>query len=93
VSDFHQEDGESTLRIHEKGDKRRTIGIHFNAAQSIAEYVEKAGIDSGTLFRARAHAKLRDKLSTQPIKLADNVPAPQGLPLPASGRDEERAAR
>ncbi|MGH8761413.1 MAG: tyrosine-type recombinase/integrase, partial [Burkholderiales bacterium] len=47
VSDFHQEDGESTLRIHEKGDKRRTIGIHFNAAQAIAGYIEKAGLDSG----------------------------------------------
>lgn len=67
VSDFHQEDGESTLRIHEKGDKRRTIGIHFNAAQAIAEYLEKAGIDSGPLFRAQAHPKKRDKLSEQPI--------------------------
>jgi integrase/recombinase XerC len=67
VSDFHQEDGESTLRIHEKGDKRRTIGIHFNAAQAIAEYVEKAGVESGPLFRAQAHARLRDKLSSEPI--------------------------
>lgn len=67
VSDFHQEDGEATLRIHEKGDKRRTIGIHFNAAQAIAEYVEKAGIDSGPLFRAQVHAKKRDKLSSEPI--------------------------
>jgi site-specific recombinase XerD len=67
VSDFHQEDGEGTLRIHEKGDKRRTIGIHFNAAQAIAEYVEKAKISSGPLFRAQAHAKLRDKLSDHPI--------------------------
>lgn len=67
VSDFHQEDGESTLRIHEKGDKRRTIGIHFSAAQAVAEYIEKAGIDSGPLFRAQAHSKTRDKLSEQPI--------------------------
>ena len=67
VSDFHQEDGESTLRIHEKGDKRRTIGIHYGAGQAITEYIEKAGIDSGPLFRAQAHAKQRDKLSAQPI--------------------------
>ena len=67
VADFHQEDGESTLRIHEKGDKRRTIGIHFNAAQAITEYLEKAGIDSGPLFRAQAHPKKRDALSEQPI--------------------------
>jgi hypothetical protein len=55
------------ITIHEKGDKRRTIGIHFNASQAVAEYIEKVGIDSGTLFRARAYAKLRDKLSAQPI--------------------------
>jgi site-specific recombinase XerD len=67
VSDFHQEGDEATLRIHEKGDKRRTIGIHYNAAQPIAEYIEKTGIDSGPLFRAQAHAKQRDKLSRQPI--------------------------
>lgn len=67
VADFHQEDGESTLRIHEKGDKRRTIGIHFNAAQAITEYLEKAGIESGPLFRAQAHPKKRDALSEQPI--------------------------
>jgi len=67
VSDFHVEDGESTLRIHEKGDKRRTIGIHYGAAQAIAEYIEKAGIDSGPLFRAQVHAKKRDQLSTQPM--------------------------
>ena len=67
VSDFHVEDGESTLRIHEKGDKRRTIGIHYGATQAIAEYIQKAGIDSGPLFRAQAHSKKRDKLSAQPI--------------------------
>jgi site-specific recombinase XerD len=39
VSDFHQ-DGEATLKLHEKGDKRRTIGLHFNAAQAIGEYIE-----------------------------------------------------
>jgi site-specific recombinase XerD len=67
VSDFHQEGDEATLKIHEKGDKRRTIGIHYNAAQPIAEYLEKAGLDAGPLFRAQAHAKQRDKLSAQPI--------------------------
>lgn len=32
VSDFHQDGDEATIRLHEKGDKRRTIGIHFHAA-------------------------------------------------------------
>jgi site-specific recombinase XerD len=32
VSDFHQEGDEATIRLHEKGDKRRTIGLHFLGA-------------------------------------------------------------
>lgn len=53
VSDFHLEGDEYTLRLHEKGNKRRTIGIHFGAGQAIQEYVEKAGIVTGALFRPR----------------------------------------
>ena len=33
--------------------ERRVIGLHFNAAQAIGEYVEKAGVTSGPLFRAQ----------------------------------------
>ena len=29
VSDFHQDGDQATIRLHEKGDKRRTIGVHF----------------------------------------------------------------
>ena len=36
VSDFHQDGDEATIRLHEKGDKRRTIGLHYAAAQAIA---------------------------------------------------------
>jgi site-specific recombinase XerD len=53
VSDFHQDGEESTIRLHEKGDHRRTIGLHYAAAQAIREYLDKAGIDKGPLFRAR----------------------------------------
>ena len=53
VSDFHQEGEEATLRIHEKGDRRRTIGLHFQAAQAIQEYVDEAGLNGGPLFRPR----------------------------------------
>jgi site-specific recombinase XerD len=67
VADFHQEGEQATLRIHEKGDKRRTIGIHYNAAQAIQEYLEQAALVAGPLFRAQAHAKKRDKLSAEPI--------------------------
>ena len=53
VSDFHQDGEESTIRLHEKGDHRRTIGLHYAAAQAIREYMQKAGIERGPLFRAR----------------------------------------
>jgi integrase/recombinase XerC len=53
VQDFHQDGDEATLRLHEKGDKRRTIGLHVNAAAAITEYIAKAELTSGPLFRPR----------------------------------------
>ena len=47
VEDFHQDGDEATIALHEKGDRRRKIGLHFAAAQAIAEYIEKAGADEG----------------------------------------------
>lgn len=32
ASDFHQDGEEATIRLHEKGDHRRAIGLHFAAA-------------------------------------------------------------
>jgi site-specific recombinase XerD len=60
VSDFHLEGDEATIRLHEKGDKRRTIGIHYAAAQAISEYVEKAGLASGPLFRPRKGSRTEE---------------------------------
>jgi len=59
VSDFHQDGDEATIRLHEKGDKRRTIGLHYTAAQAISEYIEHAGITSGPLFRPRLNPRSR----------------------------------
>lgn len=53
VQDFLVDGDEATIRISEKGDKRRTIGIHFAAAEAIGEYCKKAVIESGPLFRPR----------------------------------------
>ena len=50
VSDFQQYGDEATLCMHENGDKRRTFGLHFHAAQAISEYIEKAGLTSGPYF-------------------------------------------
>jgi site-specific recombinase XerC len=53
---------ESTIRLHEKGNKRRTIGLHYAAGSAIAEYIEMAGLASGPLFalgKARTLTSLR----------------------------------
>jgi site-specific recombinase XerD len=78
VTYFHQDDGEATLKLHEKGDKRRTIGLHFNAAQAICEYIEKSGITSGPLFRAQAAPRSREKLSNRPMDSAKMYRVIQG---------------
>lgn len=53
VEDFHLEDGDATIRIHEKGDKRRMIGLNPVAGQAIEEYIQHAGITSGPVFHPR----------------------------------------
>jgi len=53
VKDFHQDGEQATLTINEKGNKHRTIGIHFAAAEALAEYLAKAGLETGAIFRAR----------------------------------------
>jgi hypothetical protein len=40
------------IRLHQKGDKRRTIERHY-AAQATGEHVDGTGISSGPLFRPR----------------------------------------
>jgi integrase len=67
VSDFHQDGDEATLRLHEKGDKRRIIGLHFTAAQAISEYLAKAGLTSGPLFRPRLGPRSQ-KLAARPLE-------------------------
>jgi site-specific recombinase XerD len=57
ISDFHRDGDEATIRLHEKGDKRRTIGLHFTAAQAIAEYIDRAEITNGPLFRPRLNPR------------------------------------
>jgi site-specific recombinase XerD len=47
VEDFRQEGEEATLRLREKGDKRRTIGLHYVAAQALHEYIHRPGSPAG----------------------------------------------
>ncbi|MCU1260562.1 MAG: hypothetical protein JWO80_3447 [Bryobacterales bacterium] len=64
VEDFRQEGEEATLRLREKGDKRRTIGLHYAAAQAIHEYMHRAGLTSGPLFRPRRHSHTEELATT-----------------------------
>jgi site-specific recombinase XerD len=51
VEDFHLDDGDANLRLQEKGGKHRTIGLNAVAAQAIGEYIRKARLTFGPLFR------------------------------------------
>ena len=69
VSDFHQDGEQATIRLHEKGDKRRTIGLHFQAAQAIGEYIEHGELESGPLFRPLLNPRSK-KLASRPMDAA-----------------------
>ena len=53
VGDFRNDEDNPTIRLVEKGDQRRTIGLHVAAADAIAEYIEAAELIRGPLFRPR----------------------------------------
>jgi integrase len=101
VSDFHQDGDEATIKLHEKGDKHRIIGIHFHAAQAIQEYIEKALLTSGSLVPPRLNP--RSQKTRRPSHgRVHNVPAHPGLPRgsarghegnQAAGQQHDRALR
>jgi site-specific recombinase XerD len=78
VSDFHVEGDEATIRLHEKGDKRRTIGLHYTAAQIIKEYVDKADHKRSPI-PGDAHFQEQETLYEN-NRLCDDVPRHSGLP-------------
>jgi site-specific recombinase XerD len=90
VKDFHQDGDEATITLHEKGDKHRRIGLHFNAGQAISEYIEKAKLTKGPLFRAKRHWRL-DELSEEPMSVVTMYDLVQGYlaRLPGAMREEE----
>lgn len=93
VSDFHQDNDEATIRLHEKGDKRRIIGLHFAAAEAISEYIAKAGLTSGPLFRPRANSR-SEKLGGGPINPVSMYLLIQSYlkRLPGAVREDENKA-
>jgi site-specific recombinase XerD len=68
VGDFHQDERGATIRINEKGQRRRTIGLHYSAAQAIQEYIAAAKLDSGPLFRPQHNSQSHEpKLAERPF--------------------------
>ncbi len=57
VGDFRQDERGASIRINEKGQKRRTIGLHFSAAQAIQEYIDRAKLTDGPLFRPQHNSQ------------------------------------
>src|SRR5262249_24007002 len=66
VEDLHVDEHGATVRLCEKGGRRRTIGLHFAAAQALQEYVQRAGLTSGPLFHGRRNSR-SDKLGDKPL--------------------------
>jgi integrase/recombinase XerD len=66
VEDFHQDTDGATIRLNEKGDRRRTIGLHFNAAEAIHDYIAQAKLTAGVLFRPRKNSRSK-KLAETPF--------------------------
>lgn len=57
VSDFRNDDHDPTLRLCEKGNHHRSIGLNRRAADAVAAYISVAGLTSGPLFRPRLNPR------------------------------------
>ena len=53
------------IRINEKGSKRRPIGLHYNAAHAIEEYLDQGELTRGPLFRPRSGPKSQHRLANR----------------------------
>jgi len=94
AQDFHMEEDEATIRLSEKGGKRRTIGLHFAAAESISEYMKKAEIESGPLFRPRCGPRSKVLANRKMSETGMYLLLQKYLEkLPGSVRTDEEGAR
>jgi site-specific recombinase XerD len=59
VADFHADDHDPSLRISEKGNRRRTIGLNQRAAEAITQYLQVSQLKSGPLFPPRLNPRSR----------------------------------
>lgn len=68
VQDFMWSESDPTIRLNEKGSRRRTVGLHYQAAVCIAEYIQGGNLTHGPLFRPR--------LNSRSVKLAETRISP-----------------
>lgn len=68
VSDFRWNPSDSRVRISEKGNRRRTIGIHVVAAEVLREYIDRGELTDGRLFRRQHNSRVR-RLSEQGLSI------------------------
>jgi site-specific recombinase XerD len=59
VEDFRFDDDDPRLRVTEKGNRRRTIGLNVQAARAIRDYLAQAQLTRGPLFRPRLNPRSR----------------------------------
>ncbi len=68
VTDFHDVEDDPTIRLRTKGNKNKTMGLHWRAADSLRRYLEVSGVKEGPLFRARSSSRSK-ALSEHPISV------------------------
>lgn len=73
VADFHWDEGDAQLRVVEKGNRRRTIGLHHSAAVAVSEYLTTGQFSNGPLFRRQYNSRCR--------RLGESSFRPQGMYL------------
>jgi site-specific recombinase XerD len=59
VGDFRNDEHDPTLRVTEKGNRRRTIGLNRRAAEALRDYIRIACLTTGPLFRSRLNPRSR----------------------------------
>ena len=84
--DFHQDGDEATVRFQLKGNRSKTKGIHFAAADAIAEYIRAARIESGPLFRPLPVPPQR-RTGGAATHAAGDVRHPDGISFAPAWRD------
>ena len=84
VADFHTDGDAATIKINEKGEKRRTIGLHSHSRPGHPDYIDSAGLKGGPLFRPQQpFTRAGADAGRPPLHRHRHVQADRRLPRPA----------